>query len=87
MCFIIRTEAHHQEAADDQDAGDPEEFEPHFGLERSSGPFGLAHTVNVADVSSEYRPIMKQSLFNISCHDGQHFTEAYPGIEVMEGEM
>lgn len=87
MCFIVWTEAHHQETADDQDGGDPEEFEPHFGLERSSGPFGLAHTVNVADVSSEYRPIMKQTLSNISCHDGQHFTEAYPGIEVMEGEM
>lgn len=87
MCLVVRPEAHHQETADNQDGGDPEEFEPHFGLERSSRLFGLAHTVNVADISSEYRPIMKQSLFIIPCHSGQCFTEAYPGIEVMEGEM
>lgn len=66
MCFVVRTEAHHQETADDQDGGDPEEFEPHFGLERSSSPFGLAHTVNVADIASEYRPKMKQNLFIFS---------------------
>lgn len=87
MCFVVRTEAHHQQAANDQDGGDPEEFEPHFGLERSSGPFGLAHTVNVTDVSTEYRPTTKQSLFVTFRSFGQRFLVAYPGMEVREGEM
>jgi len=51
--LVIRSQTHHEETTDDQDGGDPEELEAHLWFERSTRSLGLAHTINVADVSSK----------------------------------
>lgn len=42
VCFIVRTETHHEETADDEDRGDGEKSEAHLGFERPAGFFRLA---------------------------------------------